>query len=285
MADTGRLFVVATPIGNLGDLSPRARSTLQSVAAIFCEDTRVTGKLAARFGFDAPRIACHEHNERRRVGDLLERLERGEDVAYVSDAGTPGVSDPGRRLVEAAAAAGHAVISLPGPSAVTAALAISGLPAVPHLFLGFPPSRRGPRRTFYEKYRERQETLVLFEAPHRLSASLTDAAEILGERPAAIARELTKVHEQVLRGALPDLARQLAQSPVRGECVIVVGSPSDPSAGAEPAGDAIDAEIRALGSEGLSGRELAKAVARRTGASSREVYSRIVAASKSETGG
>ncbi len=280
MAQAGRLFVVATPIGNLEDLSPRARKTLQNVSAIFCEDTRVTGKLASRFGFDAPRIACHEHNESRRVEDLLERLARGDDVAYVSDAGMPAVSDPGQRLVAAAAAAGHEVLAVPGPSAAVAALAISGMPAVPHLFLGFPPSRRGPRRAMFDKHRNRDETIVFFEAPHRLASSLADACEIFGDRKAAVAREMTKIHEEVIRGSLAELARRIAGCPVRGECVVVVeGATGDPGPGSAT-GDEIDAELEALASQDLPARELAKAVARKTGAHSREVYARIVARSK-----
>ncbi len=277
MPDTGKLFVVATPIGNLEDLSPRAISTLRGVSAIFCEDTRVTGKLSARFGFDAPRFSCHEHNEAARVGELLDRLSRGEDVAYVSDAGTPGVSDPGRRLVAGAAGAGYEVRVVPGPSAAVSALAVSGLPGVPHLFLGFPPSRRGPRRAFFERLRDRAETLVFFEAPHRLAASLADAAETLGERAAAVGRELTKIHEEVVRGSLGELARGFATGPVRGECVVVVegASPAEKAHG-QPTDDEIDAELASLAAQGLSARERAKVVARKTGVPSRDVYARIL---------
>ena len=282
MADRGRLFVVATPIGNLEDLSPRARSTLQNVSAIYCEDTRVTGKLASRFGFHAPRFSCHEHNEESRVGDLLGRLSRGEDVAYVSDAGTPAVSDPGRRLVAAASAAGYEVRVVPGPSAAVAALAISGLPGVPHLFLGFPPARRGPRRAFFQPLRDRAETLVFFEAPHRLAASLADAADVLGGRQAAVGRELTKVHEEMIRGDLSDLARRFAEGRVRGECVVVVeGASPAANPDAAPTEAEIDAELEALAARGLSARARAKAVARKTGISSRDVYARILREKKS----
>jgi 16S rRNA (cytidine1402-2'-O)-methyltransferase len=277
MPDAGRLFLVATPIGNLEDLSPRARTTLQSVSAIFCEDTRVTGKLASRFGFVAPRLSCHQHNEASRVGELLERLFRGEDVAYVSDAGMPAISDPGQRLVAAAASAGYEVRAVPGPSAAVAALAISGIRAVPHVFLGFAPSRRGARREIFERYRNRDETLVFFEAPHRLAASLADAAEIFGERFAAVGRELTKVHEEVIRGKLAEVARRVALQPVRGECVVVIEGAAPAAEGSEAAtGDEIDAELARLAEKGLSARERAKAVARKTGAKSRDVYARIL---------
>ncbi|MGH9442444.1 MAG: 16S rRNA (cytidine(1402)-2'-O)-methyltransferase, partial [Thermoanaerobaculia bacterium] len=272
MADAGKLFVVATPIGNLGDLSPRARSTLESVSAIFCEDTRVTGKLAARFGLTAPRYSCHEHNEASRIGELLSRLGRGEDVAYVSDAGTPAISDPGRRLVDAAARSGFEVRIVPGPSAAVAALAVSGMAAVPHLFLGFPPARQGERRSFFQPLRDRAETLVFFEAPHRLAASLADAAEVLGERSAAVGRELTKLHEEVIRGTLGALAARLAARPVRGECVVVVeGAPAESSRPAAT-GDQIDAELATMETPGLSARERARAVAKKLGVPSREVY-------------
>ena len=276
MPEAGRLLLVASPIGNLEDLSPRAQRTLKTVSAIFCEDTRVTGKLAARFGFGAPRFSCHEHNEASRVGELLERLSRGEDVAYVSDAGMPAISDPGQRLVAAAAGAGYQVRVVPGPSAAVAALAISGIPAVPHLFLGFPPSRRGPRRGFFERYRDRAETLVFFEAPRRLAASLADAAEILGKRLAAVGRELTKVHEEVIRGSLAEIANRVAQDPVRGECVVVIEGTPVWEKTVATTGDEIDAELARLAANGLSVRQRAKAVARKTGARSRDVYARII---------
>jgi 16S rRNA (cytidine1402-2'-O)-methyltransferase len=277
MTEAGRLFMVATPIGNLDDLSPRAQATLRSVSAIFCEDTRVTAKLASRFGFDAPRFSCHEHNEVSRIGALTDRLSRGQDVAYVSDAGTPALSDPGRRLVAAAAQAGFEVRAVPGPSAAVAALSISGLPAVPHLFLGFPPARRGPRRELFERHRNRSETLVFFEAPHRLAASLADAAEIFGERAAAVGRELTKVHEEMIRGTLAEIASRVALRPVRGECVVVIeGSPTGAESPAAATEDEIDAELARLAASGLSARERAKEIARKTGVPSREIYARII---------
>ena len=194
---------MGTPIGNLDDLSPRARRALTESDAIFCEDTRVTAKLASRFGISARRISCPGPREESRVADLLERLALGESVALVSDAGMPVLSDPGQRLVEAAAAAGFPVLVVPGPSAPAAALAVSGLPAVPHVFLGFLPAREGERRRFLEALRGRAETLVWFEAPHRLPESLEAAAEVLGPRRACVARELTKLHEEAVRGTLP----------------------------------------------------------------------------------
>ena len=198
---------MGTPIGNLDDLSPRGRQALAEADAIFCEDTRVTAKLAARFGLPARRISCPGPREESRVAELLERLGRGETVALVSDAGMPTLSDPGERLVEAAAAAGHAVLVVPGPSAPAAALALSGLPAVPHTFLGFLPARQGERERLLETLRERARDarLVRVAAPARASR-LESAARVLGPRRACVARELTKIHEEAVRGTLPELA-------------------------------------------------------------------------------
>jgi 16S rRNA (cytidine1402-2'-O)-methyltransferase len=275
MPPKGTLAVVATPIGNLEDLSPRAAAVLRRASAIYCEDTRVTAKLAARFALSAPRISCHAHNEGFRVAEVLERLGRGEEVALVSDAGTPAFSDPGERIVAAAAAAGFPVVAVPGPSAAAAALSISGLPAVPHVFLGFPPPRSGVRREFFARYRDRPETLVWFEAPHRLAASLSDAASALGSRPAVVARELTKVHEETVRGDLGQLRDRFAErESVRGECVVVAGGAPAAKSAAAPAD--VDATIGAFEGRGMTAREVARAVARETGVSSREVYRRLL---------
>lgn len=220
----GRLLVVATPIGNLDDLSPRAREALASAAVVYCEDTRRTGNLFARFGLTSPRVSCHGHNEHRRVGEALERLARGETLALVSDAGTPLVSDPGERLVAAAAAAGHHVEAIPGPSAVLAILSVSGFPAVPFTFLGFPPSRRGERDRWYAANAvnaSRPGTAVLFESPFRIVESLEALARAWGDPPVVLGRELTKLHEEVLRGRASEIARVLAARPaVKGEIVL-----------------------------------------------------------------
>ena len=275
MSTRGTLFVVATPIGNLEDLSPRAIAVLRRASAIYCEDTRVTGKLAARFGLSAPRISCHAHNETARVAGLLDRLERGESVALVSDAGTPALSDPGQHAVAAAATAGHAIVAVPGPSAAAAALSISGLPAVPHLFAGFPPAKPGARRAFFERLASRSETIVYFEAPHRLAASLSDAAAVFGTRRAVVARELTKIHEEALRGTLAEIRDRLAaRGSVLGECVVVIEGAETAEPPAAP--EDIDEAIGRLESEGLSGREISKRVARASGVPARAVYERIL---------
>jgi 16S rRNA (cytidine1402-2'-O)-methyltransferase len=270
----GRLLVVGTPIGNLEDLSPRGARALAEADAIFCEDTRVTAKLAARFGIAGRRVSCPAPREGSRVEELLERLGRGETVALVSDAGMPALSDPGARLVEAAASSGFAVLVVPGPSAPASALAVSGLPAVPHLFLGFLPARAGERRRFFEDISRRRETLVWFEAPHRIAESLAEASRILGRRRACVARELTKLHEETLRGTLPDLAATLAgRGAGRGEITVVVeGSPEREETSAAD----VDASIRDALAAGVALKTLSREIARRAGRPSREIYARAL---------
>lgn len=219
----GRLLVVATPIGNLDDLSPRALHSLSSASLVLCEDTRRTSNLFARWQIATPRLSCHEHNEFRRVAEVLSRLDAGETIALVSDAGTPLVSDPGRRVVEAAAEAGHAVEAIPGPSAVLAILSVSGLPAVPFSFLGFPPSRRGERDRWYAAWASLPGTRVLFESPYRIVDSLRALSASWGDPLLVLGRELTKLHEEVLRGRAADVAGRLASRPsVKGEFVFAV---------------------------------------------------------------
>jgi 16S rRNA (cytidine1402-2'-O)-methyltransferase len=225
---SGELLIVSTPIGNLDDLSPRAPEALDRVAAVACEDTRRTGLLLSRLGMKKRLISLHEHNERRRLPQILGLLEEGESVALVSDAGTPLVADPGYPLVREAAAAGVRVTPIPGPSAVLAALVASALPPHPFTFLGFPPPKSGRRRRYFGRFRELDHTLVFYESPHRLLASLEDAAEILGPRPAVIGREITKLHEEWLRGTLPELLVELRRRPaLKGEFVVVVGGATD----------------------------------------------------------
>lgn len=219
----GSLLVVATPIGNLEDLSPRAKEALARASVVYCEDTRRTGNLFARHGLSTPRVSCHEHNEHHRVAEALEKLARGETIAIVSDAGTPLVSDPGEKLVAAAAAAGHRVEPIPGPSAVLAILSASGFPAVPFSFLGFPPSRTGERARWYAVYAERSEARILFESPFRVVASLEEMARAWGDPDVALGRELTKLHEEILRGRASEVASLLAARPgIKGEIVIAV---------------------------------------------------------------
>ncbi|HYK41795.1 MAG TPA: 16S rRNA (cytidine(1402)-2'-O)-methyltransferase [Thermoanaerobaculia bacterium] len=271
----GSLWIVGTPIGNLEDLSPRAQRVLASADAIFCEDTRVTAKLAARFGLGAARISCPAPRERSREPELLRRLAAGEKVAFVSDAGMPALSDPGERLVGMASAAGFPVYVVPGPSAVSAAVALSGFEAVPHAFLGFLPSRSGERRRVLEARRSSPDALVWFEAPHRLAASLEDAAAVLGPRRAIVARELTKIHEEAVRGTLPELARIFRErGEARGEATVVVegAAPTETPATDEQ----VDAAIRDGIAGGRKTRQIARDVAAATGRSARDVYARAV---------
>jgi len=233
---TGRLQVVATPIGNLADLSERAREALAQADVIAAEDTRHTGALLKATGLARPLLSLHEHNESRRVPELLARLARGERVALVSDAGTPLLSDPGYELVRAAVAAGYEVSAIPGPSAITAALAVAGLPTDRFCFEGFLPARPRERRAALEALALEARTLVFFEAPHRIAAALTDMAAVLGpERRAVVARELTKAHETIYRGTLRELAaRAMTEANfARGEITLVVHGAAGAASGVD----------------------------------------------------
>lgn len=265
----GLLRVVATPIGNLDDLSPRAARALADADVIACEDTRVTRKLLSRVDTRARLVAYHARNERQRTPELVARIASGDHVALVTDAGTPGVSDPGQRLVAACIEAGLRVEIVPGPSAALAALVLSGLPTARFVFEGFLPRTRGDRRRRLAALAAEERTLVFFEGPHRLAASLTDMAEVLGDRHAAVAREMTKMHEEVSRGPLSELAAKAAGG-VRGEVTVVV-------AGAEPIaaaiGDAdIAARLSALIGGGTSKKDAIARVADESGIPKRRVY-------------
>jgi 16S rRNA (cytidine1402-2'-O)-methyltransferase len=228
----GTLFLVATPIGNLDDITPRALRVLGEADVIAAEDTRHTRRLLDHFGIGTRMVSLFEHNERARSRELVERLEQGEDVAVVTDAGSPGISDPGYPLVRAAVEAGLKVESVPGPSAVIAALQVSGLPTDAFTFIGFLPPKSAARRKRFADLQDRRETLVAFESPHRIDACLADLAEVWGDRPVALARELTKMHEQVLRGTAAEVRAALAPAQRRGEIVLVLGGRVRRSAGA-----------------------------------------------------
>jgi 16S rRNA (cytidine1402-2'-O)-methyltransferase len=267
----GTLWLVGTPIGNLGDITDRARATLGRVDLIACEDTRRTGKLLAHLGVDRPRlVSFFEGNERKRLPELLDHLRSGRQVAVVSDAGMPGLSDPGERLVRAAVAEGIPVDVAPGPSAAIAALVVSGLPAARFAFEGFLPRKAGERRTRLEHLAGEARTIVAFESPRRLGALLADAADILGERRAAVVRELTKMHQEVARGTLSELASRYREEEARGEVVVVIEGRS-----AHVGRDELEAlaeRVEALTSEGMSRREAAALVAEESGASRRGLY-------------
>lgn len=266
---TGTLYLVATPIGNLEDLTFRARRILGEVGVIACEDTRHTRRLLAHFGIATPVVSYHEHNEAARAADLVARLHRGDSVALVSDAGTPAVSDPGYTLIRAAIAAGITVVPIPGPSAVTAALIASGLPLNRFVFLGFLPARVGERRRALEQVAGLPWTLVLFEAPHRLTATLRDLHVVLGDRRMALARELTKKFEEILRGTVSQALAHLRTHAPRGEFTIVVeGAASARTEGkADPA-----AAMRVLLAAGAPPTEAVAKVARASGLSRRDAY-------------
>ena len=220
----GLLSIVATPIGNLEDLSPRARRVLEEADRVACEDTRTSGLLLHRLGIKKRLVSLHEHNERQRLPQVLEWLAAGEKVAVISDAGTPLLSDPGFLLVRAAAEAGVQVEAVPGPSALLTALVVSGLPPLPFTFAGFPPPKSGKRRNFFRGFAGLEHTLIFFESPHRLLPCLDDLLAELGDRPVAVARELTKLYEEVLRGPLSAVHAELAARPaLKGEFVVVVG--------------------------------------------------------------
>lgn len=221
----GRLIVVATPIGNLEDLSSRAAQTLREVDLVACEDTRRTGRLLAHLGAKRPLLSFHEHNERQRVPKLIEAMQGGSDVALVSDAGTPLLSDPGYVLIRECLEQGLEVCHLPGPSAVVTALVQSGLPPYPFTFAGFPPPKSGKRRRFFGRFADLDHTLILFESPHRILASLDDLLAVLGDRPAAVGRELTKLHEETLRGRLSEIRHDLGErTAIKGELTLVIGA-------------------------------------------------------------
>ena len=223
----GKLVIVSTPIGNLDDVSPRVSAAIASADIIACEDTRHSGRLLAHLGVKKRMLSMHDHNERRRLPQLVEMLEQGLVVAILSDAGTPLVNDPGFLLVREAARLGIRIEPIPGPSAILAALVVSALPPYPFTFVGFPPAKGVKRRRqFFKRFRELDHTLIFFESPHRILSCLVDARAELGDRPAAVCRELTKLHEEILRGPLSEVHGTLSKRPsIKGEFVVVVGRP------------------------------------------------------------
>ncbi len=268
--------MVGTPIGNLDDLSPRAREALEGVSLIAAEDTRRTRKLLSHLGLNVPLLSCHEHNELSRVKTVLGLLEKGEDVAFVSDAGTPGLSDPGSRLVQKVSDAGYKVIPVPGPSAVTTALSVAGMSGDTFFFRGFLPAKRAERRKAIEELKAVPHTLVFFEAPHRISDALSDMLEILGDRRIVLARELTKVHEELLRGNISGVLREIqTRKGVKGEITLVVegaGEIEAESGKAEVRNRVAQALEILSPCEGLSVKDLAELLAGLTGFPRKEIY-------------
>jgi 16S rRNA (cytidine1402-2'-O)-methyltransferase len=267
----GVLYLVGTPIGNLEDLSPRARRVLAGVDRVACEDTRRSGLLLHQLGIRVPLVSFHQHNRTARIPQLLAALEAGEAVALISDAGLPGISDPGQDLVAAARTADRQVICIPGPSAVTTALVSSGLPSGRFCFEGFLPPKGGARRQRLAALAAEERTIVLFEAPHRLLALLEDLLEVLGDRPLQVARELTKRHEEQVGPSVSAALEHFRRTPPQGECTLVLGGAP---AAAEPAWDepALRHDLQALLRGGLSNREAARTLAERSGHSRRALY-------------
>lgn len=270
---SGTLFIVAVPIGNPDDLTLRARETLQGVALVAAEDTRHFATLAKNHGIETRAVSYHDHNEEARTRELVQRLTGGDDVALVSDAGTPLVSDPGYRLVRAAIQAGITVTSLPGASAVTTALAAAGLPPHPFRFLGFLPRTAAARRATFKALVSDNATLVAFEAPRRLTDALRDALAALGDRPACLARNLTKPHERYQRGALSELIEQLeAEGEVRGECTVIIGGASEPTGVTAEA----EADARLLLAHATPARAVQELLMARHGVSKRDAYALVL---------
>lgn len=272
----GGLVLVSTPIGNLGDITTRAVAALQAAELVLCEDTRTTQRLLTALGLSARLEALHEHNEAARVPALVERLQRGARIALVSDAGTPLVSDPGFRLVRAAIAAGIPVTATPGPNAAITALTLSGLPPSPFLFLGFLPPRQAARRAALGTLRAAElaglsATLIWHEAPHRLAEMLEDALAVMGDRPAAVARELTKRFEEIRRFPLSELAAHYAQAAARGEITVLLA----PAEATETGAADLDTALRAA-LAGHSLKDAAALVAAATGLPRKQVYARAL---------
>ncbi len=272
----GTLYLVATPIGNLADITHRALQILKDVDLIACEDTRHTHKLLQHYGIDTKTVSYHEHNEHQRAAELIDQLKQGKDVAVVSDAGTPSISDPGFRLVRAAIENEVPVVPVPGPSALISALIAAGLPTDEFFFAGFLPSRSNARRARLSELRTVPGTLIFYEAPHRLATTLTDAFEILGEREAVVARELTKLHEEIRRGRLSELATHYAsEENTRGEIVVlidrnVIGETITPK-------QSIAALVDQYEQDGMDHRASLKKAARELGLSRSEAYRKLIA--------
>jgi 16S rRNA (cytidine1402-2'-O)-methyltransferase len=272
----GTLYVVATPIGNLSDITHRALQVLRDADLIACEDTRHTRKLLQHYGISTKTISYHEHNEQERTGELIAQLQEGKTIALVSDAGTPAISDPGFRLVHQASGAGVPVVSLPGPSALVTALVGSGLPTDEFFFVGFLPPRSLARQQRLRELRTIPATLIFYEAPHRLTATLIAAREVLGERRAVVARELTKLHEEFRRGLLSELVSHYSTEAPRGEIVLLIDREEIKSEASETSAKSIRDLVECFENEGLGHRAALKKAARELGLSRAEAYRRLV---------
>lgn len=275
---TGTLYLVATPIGNLEDITLRALRVLREVDLIACEDTRHTRKLLSHYDISRPTISYYDYNERERTPELIARLQSGLSIALVSDAGTPLVSDPGYRLVGEAILQGVNVVPVPGPSALVTAIAASGLPTAEFTFAGFLPARRAGRRARLLELARLKSTLVFYEAPYRIRETLVDALELLGDRQAVVARELTKLHEQFVRGSISAIAAELAQTAIRGEMVLLIGPPLEDNQTRSASTRSISEDIQSLMTgEGIDQKSALKRIARTRGITRSEAYRLMLA--------
>jgi 16S rRNA (cytidine1402-2'-O)-methyltransferase len=269
----GTLYIVATPIGNLEDITFRAVRILREADLIACEDTRQTQKLLSHYGISKRMVSYHEHNEQSRSEELIAELQSGKNIALVTDAGTPLISDPGYRLVAGARMAGVPVSPIPGPGAFLAALSASGLGTDSFVFLGFLPAKKTQRRRVLENWKASPATLICYEAPHRIVEALEDIDEILGEREVVLARELTKIHEEFLRGTPREVMETLRERPaLKGEITLMVAKRETP----EPDDRPLEAAVEELVQAGVSRMDALKTVAKRRGLSKREVYKKVV---------
>jgi len=276
----GTLYLVATPIGNLQDITLRALETLRTVDAIACEDTRHTRNLLNHFRISNRTVSYHEHNEQERAEELADRLIQGESIAIVSDAGTPGICDPGFRIVQRAIEIGANVIPIPGAAAFVNAVIASGLATDSILFGGFLPAKKGERRKRLEEVSDIPATLIFYEAPHRLAKSLTDCYEILGDRQAAVARELTKLHEEIARGGLCELAEVYSKAKVKGEIVLVIDRPQISTAKRDAPVTNLAKRVTEFENEGLDPKSALKKAAKEFGLSKSEAYRQTKVKSK-----
>lgn len=283
---SGQLYLVSTPIGNLEDITLRALRILKEADAIACEDTRHTQKLLNHYGIQARTVSYHEHNEHTRALELVDEMLQGASVALVSDAGTPVISDPGHRLVALCIERGIPVIPIPGASSALAALAASGIPSERFLFAGFLPARQGARRKALAALASGDSTLIFFEAPHRIGPMLADAAEVLGPRPAVLGREITKLHEEFLRGTLSELSTRVGTSPLRGEITLVVGPPISAGAESLPQGLSLRQRVdQIVQVEGADRKAALKQAAREFGIPRREAYKQLLLNGNSKDSG
>jgi len=274
----GCLYLVGTPIGNLEDITLRALRILKESDQIACEDTRHTQKLLTHYEISKPLVSYHEHNEMTRAPELVLAMEQGAKIALVSDAGMPLVSDPGYRLVTLCARHQIPVVPIPGPSALLAALSASGLPNEEFLFVGFLPARSGERHRALERLRLEDRTLILYEAPHRIAETVADALAVLGDRPACLAREVTKLHEEFRRGNLADLSASLDEKPVRGEITLLIGAalPGQVAANGNTSQSLADRVDELIRQAKLDRKEALKLAAKERGLTRREAYSKLL---------